>query len=95
MKFLACRICAFKILIDIATLLSEEVVPIYNINLNIVFCMCSVNAVKIGPGSLFNYCCDSAIHSTQGRFHHILGVRFKSYLCPDWLEDCGKLAGLF
>lgn len=37
MKFLACRIGAFKVLIDIATLLSEEVVPIYNINLNIVF----------------------------------------------------------
>lgn len=66
MKFLACRICAFKILIDIATLLSKEVVPIYTINLNIVFRMCSVNAVEIGPDSLFNYYCDSTLYSTQG-----------------------------
>lgn len=49
MKFLACRICAFTILIDITTLLSKEVVPTYTINLNVVFRVRSVNAVEMGP----------------------------------------------
>jgi hypothetical protein len=66
MKPVAHKICAFRILIDIATLLSKEVVPIYTINLNIVFCMRSVNAIEIAPDSLFNYYCDSTRHSTRG-----------------------------
>lgn len=52
-------------MIDIATSLSKEVVPTYTINLNVVFRMYSVNAVEIGPDSLFNYYCDSTLHSTQ------------------------------
>lgn len=66
MKLLALRICAFRILIDIATLLSKEVVRIYTINLSVVFYMCSVSAGAIPADSLFSYYCDSTLHSAQG-----------------------------